>query len=160
MKTLITSLLILSAHLQILACSCIGSSTVKSAIKYTEAVFVGRVVSKEEFTSREEFVTKDTTGIKFRLVRYSFEVKTVYKGKISKDRVEVVTGLGLGDCGFGFTIGQDYIVYASYKLQNNGSHHIKSKHLETDDCTRTRLYQLEEITELKKYLKEKHPNHS
>jgi hypothetical protein len=160
MKVLIINVLILFAHLQTLACGCIGSSTVKSATKYTEAVFVGRVISKEEISSKEEFVARDTTGLVFRMLRYSFEISAVYKGKISKNKIEVITGFGLSDCGFQFAVGQEYIVYANHSIQNHGSYRVKSKHLETNDCTRTRLYQLEEITELKKYLKEKHPNHS
>lgn len=41
-----------------------------------------------------------------------FEVLQIWKG-IENSQVMITTGLGGGDCGFDFQVGQEYLVYAS-----------------------------------------------
>lgn len=64
-------------------------------------------------------------------------VEKVYNGKRIADTIEIQTGLGGGDCGFPFSIGQSYIVFAS----NEPKKGFKTKRIiETNICTKTQLY--------------------
>ena len=56
---------------------------------------------------------------------FVFEVEGLFKGALSSE-VAVLTGIGRGDCGYQFQVGEKYLVYAYGK---NG--------LETNICTRT-----------------------
>ncbi len=62
-----------------------------------------------------------------RVVR--FRDTTVYKGQ-KQGTIVIRTGLGCGDCGYGFEVGSAYLVYAYTNEDGN---------LETNICTRTSL---------------------
>ncbi len=87
------------------ACSCaFGGDAVCQEYWKASAVFVGTVIdSKLVKTKRGDYEHHD------RLVRLS--VDEAFRG-VEPGQIEVLTGLGEADCGFGFRQAQQYLVYA------------------------------------------------
>jgi hypothetical protein len=85
-----------------------------------DTVFSGQVISINTQPSSDR-------GWSNRIVR--FLVKESFRG-VNTPEVEVTTGMGGGDCGFGFQIGKEYLVYAYLG---------EGKKLATGICTRTAL---------------------
>jgi hypothetical protein len=103
------------------ACSCMSSGPPCQAFWKVNAVFSGQVISINSQSAG------DKHGYKMRVVRLL--VKEAFRG-VDVPEVEVLTGQGGGDCGFGFQIGQEYLVYA-YRRETD-------QLLVTGICTRTR----------------------
>lgn len=147
------------------ACSCIGESTVKQEIKSSDAVFAGKIISKELVEIVDSMLFKlygsDSSAINresytSRLAKYELVITSSYKGKISSDTVEIYTGLGGGDCGVRFEIGKAYLVYAKkdhYKgaLISESQFPSGANIFWTDICTRTTLMNDEEIKQVEKF---------
>lgn len=108
------------------ACSCGGPGAPCESYGAASAVFAGTVISTREGPrpKRGERSEVDWTP---RAVKFS--VEQPYLG-VAGTEVEVFTGRGGGDCGYGFQIGQRYLVYA-YRNQDK---------LTTSICTRTKLF--------------------
>jgi len=107
----------------VVACTCAGDSPPCEEFWNVDAVFSGTVVSSGKITVDEgEFKTE------MRLVHLT--VDQPIRGMQSSE-VDVVTGWGGGDCGYGFKIGERYLVYAYREGKGN--------RLATSICTRTRL---------------------
>jgi carboxypeptidase family protein len=102
------------------ACSCAGIRAPCQAYGEAAAVFVGTVIN-----SRVIAANQSSDLFHRRVVR--FVVDTPFRG-VNAGEVEVTTGLGGGDCGFGFVETQQYLVYA-YEYEGK---------LSTGICTRTR----------------------
>jgi hypothetical protein len=87
-------------------CDCqFGGSAVCQDYWKASAVFVGTVIeSKTVSIKRGEYQVQQ------RLVRFSLDEP--FRG-VEGAQVEVMTGMGGGDCGIGFTQTQQYLVYAS-----------------------------------------------
>ncbi len=106
------------------ACSCVkydafAAEHVRKAKRDSDAVFAGKVQS---------IVEKQRHG----WVSVEFEVLDVWKGRLN-DKVTVVTGDNIENCGFKFQQGETYLVYIpSHKLYS-------PKSLSTHLCTRTAL---------------------
>jgi len=104
------------------ACSCAPpgdlETDVPRALKYADAVFLGQVIALEKDTARE-FETYETT---------QFAVKSVWKGAL-EDTVSTRVMTTCCLCGFQFTVGQTYLVYA--KQRANGDYHVSR-------CSRTK----------------------
>jgi hypothetical protein len=131
-KTLFTSfafasLMLLSAAEQANACSCIRSPSPCAAFSDASAVFVGTVISFSTLSSEHSDGSRKYQFIE-KVARFSIE--QAYKG-VSGAEVEVFTGQGDSDCGYGFEQGKRYVVYA-YR----GS---ESDRLATGICSRTAL---------------------
>lgn len=165
-KYLIAILLVITTPYQVLSCSCIGQSTVEEGIKGAEAVLVGKIVSNEVLTFTDssilDYFPDDTILIKssmyqYKIARYGLLVSASYKGKINTDTVDMYTGLGGGDCGVHFEIGERYIVYG-LNLKRNWEQLAGQKGYWTNICTRTCEYALMEIREVEKYAKRKTRN--
>lgn len=103
------------------ACSCIQPGPPCQEYWRADAIFVGTVTSSER-TSRVP--AQFGTGR-----RVTFTVASGFKGTAG-DTAIVNTGLGGGDCGYPFKIGESYVVYAS--LRADGT-------LTTGICSRTAL---------------------
>jgi hypothetical protein len=104
------------------ACSCMESGPPCQDYWKTSAVFLGRV----------ESVTRGATTARTGLPLYrrvKFTVLEAYRG-LTAGETEVQTGAGGGDCGYNFTEGTEYLVYAS---RNEGT-----GVLTTGICSRTR----------------------
>jgi protocatechuate 3,4-dioxygenase beta subunit len=121
MKFLLASVFCLIAFAtQAMACQCAGELRPCEAYGKASAVFVGTVTFSTSIKVKEygsEFTN--------RLVR--LHVDRAIRNVDASD-VEVMTGWGEADCGFGFRLGGQYMVYA---------HGEKGK-LSTSVCTRTR----------------------
>lgn len=123
MKFLLASFLFLIAFgTQANACQCAGTQPPCEAYWNASAVFVGTVT----FSTTTKIKESDFESTR-RLVR--FHVDRQLRGVDASD-VEVLTGLGEADCGYGFRLGGQYLVYA---YGNN------EKMLSTSICSRTRL---------------------
>ena len=106
------------------ACTCAGTSSPCVAFGNAQAIFVGHVV---EITPAQ-LPPHEGGPIPFYPRRVSFKVTESLRGGVD-DTVEVYTGSGGGDCGFGFAKGKSYLVYAGRAA--NGQ-------LTTNICARTR----------------------
>ena len=105
------------------ACSCMQPGPPCNAYAQAHAVFSGRVNDiRQRAHTREE-------GYELWQRRVFFEVIEGFRGVEGKT-VEVLTGQGGGDCGYGFAPWQEYLVYA-YKDAMSGR-------LSTSICSRTR----------------------
>ena len=122
MKLLVASTLLLFACAnQAVACSCAGPQRPCEAYGDAAAVFVGTV----NFST----TTKIKEGeYEFTKRKVRFHIDRALRNVEATD-VEVLTGLGDPDCGYGFRLGGQYLVYA-YSDNN--------KTLHTSICSRTR----------------------
>lgn len=105
------------------ACSCelpLSKNSVKKQVKEakkkSQAVFTGEVLEITELSDKN-----------FLLVK--IRVESNWKGAEGNEIV-IVTGKGDGDCGYSFTVGQKYLIYA-YQTSNS--------QLSTNICQRTAL---------------------
>ena len=122
MKFLLASaLLFFACATPAAACTCAGAGKPCEAYWDASTVFVGTVTFSTTTKVKE-------VGYEFtkRLVR--FHVDRPLRNIVASD-VEIMTGLGDADCGFGFRLGGQYLVYA---YSND------DKVLSTSICTRTR----------------------
>src|SRR5215475_13310471 len=111
------------------ACSCMfGVSPPCEEYWRAEAVFAGKAIKQSTF-----YVEQGEGNSKYRfqqsLVRFS--VEQAFKG-ISGEEVEIVTGMGGGDCGYQFKDGERYVVYAFRSGRDKS-------HLYTGICNRIKL---------------------
>lgn len=106
------------------ACECIGPITPCLAAENAQAVFVGQVVEITPVT----LLSKGGKPVPVYSRRVSFKVIESLRGGVD-DTVDVYTGSGGGDCGFGFSRGKSYLVYA---------HRATDGLLATGICARTR----------------------
>jgi len=102
------------------ACSCAELPTAAEELERSKAVFSGKVLDIKDKRSAQGYVTKSVR----------FEVTKTWKG-VEQSQIIITTGQGGGDCGFNFTEGQEYLVYA------NDSDMYGAKALVTGICDRT-----------------------
>jgi hypothetical protein len=98
---------VLSARAAV-ACSCADPGPPCRAFPQADAVFVGQV---EAIDDRGEAATPGA----FRQVRLVVEENFRGAGVKPGASLEVVTGFGGGDCGYGFERRQRYLVYAQHR---------------------------------------------
>lgn len=95
------------------ACSCVFDADANHAcfaFADSDAIFLGRVSEIEEIWRPEgEGRRSDEPAWPERRVR--FVIEEVFRG-VDGTEVEVTTGMGGGDCGYGFEVGESYLVYA------------------------------------------------
>ncbi len=102
-----------------LACKCINPGAPREALARATAVFVGRVLD-----------IAHGPGPGRASVRVTLLVSRGWKG-VAQDTVKVVTGSGGGDCGYGFGVDGEYLVYA-VRLPDSPSLYVSR-------CSRTAL---------------------
>jgi hypothetical protein len=115
--------LITAAAARASACSCAGETAPCQAYWEASAVFVGTVINGRSVTVKD-------AGFEHEMRAVRLFVDEPMRG-VEGGEIEVLTGLGGGDCGFGFRQSQQYIVYA-YRDEDD-------KKLYTSICSRTRL---------------------
>jgi hypothetical protein len=108
------------------ACQCAGSPKPCEAFWQTDAVFTGTVKSLSVIS-----VQRGDATFKYATQQHvvRLQIADIFRGELVGSEVEVITGMGGGDCGYHFERGKQYLVYAS-KFENQ---------LHTGICTRTRL---------------------
>ena len=139
----IVFLLFVSAY-DALACSCASSGPPCQAFWQTDAVFSATVISKSVITvdtGIESFPKEQQIAVKLL-------VEDTFRGSLGGNDVEMLTGMGGGDCGYNFEKGKKYLVYAS---EYRGR-------LRAGICSRTRL--LSEATEDLSYFRNLPPENS
>ncbi len=143
------------------ACSCIGLSSVKEAFEETQYIFHGKVLKKEMIYTRtlfkieqDEINKLDTLSwpLTSMMSKYTFQIVTIYKGKINTDTIHIYTGIGGGDCGYDFNVGGDYLIYGS-ENQSFFTNYFMDKKLigqiiTTHICTRTKQFDEDEANSL------------
>ena len=110
------------------ACSCVAPGTPLEELEQFSAVFAGRVLSVQH-----SYDPKSGSVIRVRDDRSTigFEVSAVWKGTVHEDMYITTPPTG-GSCGFTFTEGEQYIVYAYDSNYDDGGY-------STGICTRTAL---------------------
>jgi hypothetical protein len=111
--------LFVSDSVCVYACSCIGSGTPGTSLRSAVSVFAGKVTSVK---------TAEPAGRSINSVRVTFEVSRVWKGD-KAPWIAAETAMAGASCGFSFSTGEEYIVYAG------GSSAVPQVSL----CSRTRL---------------------
>lgn len=102
------------------ACTCVVGAPICDTFWKTDAVFAGEVL--------EIAPIPNPSGRQFMAhKRVRFRVEQSWRGAV-EGTVEITTGSGGGDCGYGFEKGERYLVYASAR---DGA-------LSTSICSRTR----------------------
>ena len=147
------------------ACTCIGESSVKSAIKSSDVVLNGRILTKETFaiydSSDIEMFHVDSMSSNATpeqiFMKYVLAVDEVFKGKRNLKEIEIISGVGGGDCGNNFDVGKDYIIYGSKQsyFGNNNEHKAPSENKNvfwTNICTRTQELHSKEIEQIRSEL--------
>lgn len=109
----------------VLACSCMGNLPPCQAYGTTAAVFIGTPIDLKPTT-----VKREGSGRMYEYPQrvFVFRVDEGLRG-VEGTSVQVTTGMGGGDCGYNFQIGERYIVYAGFDADSI---------LSTSICTRTR----------------------
>jgi len=107
------------------ACSCAETGSSSQEFKKSHAVFAGKVLRIADeyfpvFSTFDSILTALGRQPYFwaksgRYVGYRvyFDVSQSWKG-ITESSAIVDTGYGMGDCGYSFTVNNDYLVYASF----------------------------------------------
>lgn len=108
------------------ACSCIQGGPPCQAVFKTEAVFRATVERIDDET-RSMSIGGNERSIAISGKRVHVIVSDVFRGTVAK-AVDIHTGSGGGDCGYGFNVGSEYLIYAD--TNNQG--------LSTGICSRTR----------------------
>jgi 5-hydroxyisourate hydrolase-like protein (transthyretin family) len=105
------------------ACSCAFGGAPCQEYWRVDAVFSGTVVSSGK-------ITVDQGSYKSEMRLLHMMIEQPIRG-IQTPELDVITGWGGGDCGYGFQVGKRYLVYAYRDAKDN--------RLSTSICTRTRL---------------------
>lgn len=161
---LATSIGLVSTGYTLKRCSCVGTSSVNEAIEWSDVVVMGKILSKEliKLIRPPEFSAEDSlTSPKIftpKVAKYTLLVNSGFKGEFKSDTLEIYTGLGGGDCGFRFEIGRIYLVYADQNpyilLSDDWSYPTGKDIYWTNICTRTQIFDENEMKEIKKHIKQ------
>jgi hypothetical protein len=109
------------------ACSCISGGPPCQAYGNTAAVFIGTPTAVDKTTVKRGDGARQYD---YPQRLFTFSVEETFRG-VDAAKVQVVTGMGGGDCGYNFQIGEHYLIYAGRDPNSNV--------YGTSICTRTRL---------------------
>ena len=156
------------------ACNCIGNErqTTETAYRFSSIVVQGKIIATKEYIYVDTFtynvLGKEITpgvisaySIKMKL--YTLVIDHKFKHQLNiRDTIQILTGLGGGDCGFPFELGRDYIIYADHwkekavKIRRNRKKVVRSVILNTVQnvyftgiCDRTQLATPREFEKLR-----------
>lgn len=158
-KHILMALFLACGAADALACSCEGEESVKNAIKHSDAVFSGVVISKT-FTNNVDSLgvttvadTNNTAQHQLSYAVVTFKIDKMHKGKIVSDTIIILTPKNSGACGYNFEVGQKYIVYATQydgvaMLLDIVRRANGNKIFWTNLCTSTKLWDATEENEI------------
>ena len=92
------------------ACDCDGILTVENAYKQYGTIVTGKIISVRPYNSRI-YQSGDETVEEYSNVTVKIEITNSFKGQ-SKNTIEIITGIGGGDCGYEFIVGEEYLIFA------------------------------------------------
>ncbi len=92
------------------ACDCDGVLTVENAYEQYETVITGKIISVKPYDSKI-YPNGDETVEEYSNVIVKIEIINSFKGQ-SKNTIEIITGIGGGDCGYQFIVGEEYLIFA------------------------------------------------
>ncbi|MFB5269296.1 hypothetical protein ACE41H_21275 [Paenibacillus enshidis] len=104
----LSSVLLVAKPTVVYACSC-AESPPDEAKAQSAAVFSGKALSVKQKMAL--ILSTDDP------VKVTFQVDRVWKGKVSSTTV-ITTAMSSASCGYEFTEGQDYLVYARYDQES------------------------------------------
>jgi hypothetical protein len=131
-KTGLITLLLMTYQISF-ACLSGQKITTAEALKTSDIVFIGEVISSEEIIIDAEDYWIET--------RYQFKVMMVVQGEIKTEIIYIHTDNT--NYGFPFKVGQKYMVYADWHLIKKDNK--KQQILFTDICYRTTEHYRDEI---------------
>ena len=134
------------------ACNCVGKTSINKALKNSDLVFLGKVIHQERITVPYKLIGTDTS-INYYFNKFTFKIRTIYKGKSRTEMIQIITGIGNGDCGFEFEEGMMYIVYSNWRSEYFNGDTKVDKFLYTDICKRTTSKVTVEEKNINKYKK-------
>jgi len=105
--SIVTALLALSIS-DVKACTCSFVGPPCEEYWQSQAVFAGKVIKKSTFYVEEG---EGDSRYRYQRMLVRFSIEQAFKGIVG-DEVEIVTGMGGGDCGYHFEDGERYVVYA------------------------------------------------
>ena len=136
MRTLII-FFFLANNIYSYCCTCLGPETMEEDFKQSAYIFEGTVISKEIVWVKDTLYpilvekgylkSGSTERDSVQLVRTTIQIEKRFKGRIKNDQIIIYAGFGDIDCGFTFTVGQKYIVFAS-----------QNRYVERDEPERTK----------------------
>lgn len=88
------------------ACSCQNFIGMAEHISGSEIIFSG-TVTNAQFCQLETDDNEKSSKVQI----YTIEISNAFKG-INNTSIEIITGLGFGDCGDHFAIGEEYLIFA------------------------------------------------
>ena len=159
MRNLITIIVfLLVGTLQVMACDCKEVKSIIEEYNYSKSVITGEIISQEKVVVTDSNIVEykpDSKPYNGRLImKYTLVISEIIKGNFKTDTIEVYTGMGGGDCGFKFNIGEKYLIYGIDGTYNDGIFTDEDKSLWTINCLRTKLTDKTEIEKLRQIAKE------
>lgn len=151
-------------------CTCVPIyDSIGNVVKVNyDLIFKGRVEKIDtvfyidEALLKMNYSTRDS-GAYFTSIMVSLSVNNIFKGNKTTQKIRIITGIGGGDCGYYFTKGKTYIVYAnkqpyilidSFNDENKTYFESHDEVLfETNDCKGTTDQVTKEEAILKRELK-------
>lgn len=105
-------LLIFFISVSSFACSC-DEVKIRKSYKEADLVFTGKVINVNKTILKHKFVSKGKEQF-FESEKhvYTFEIKTIFKGKIVLQNIEISTDPDEAACGFRFEKEKTYLVYS------------------------------------------------
>lgn len=129
------------------ACTCVPSPSVEESFKSADAVFTGTVMKIEQELDTTIDDHGDTILVFGWVKTVTIKLDTDYKNTNTKagNIITIQTASNSAACGYYFQKGKRYMVYANTNKEDGI--------LSTNICTRTKLYDKEEATELESLVK-------
>ncbi len=124
---------------------------IQEGIEKADVIFIGKVLKIDSVNIIPEIIMRsnggaiDSGGYTWGYL-VTLKLKKHFKGEYQSDTVNIMTGSGMGDCGYDFRIKNDYLVYADkqqYQIIDSINettwkfkYHMK-EYFSTNDCDRT-----------------------
>ena len=149
-------------------CTC-WPVTIEEAIQKADRIFIGKVLTIDSVNMIPERIIRSNGGV-IDSGGYTWgylvtlKLKKHFKGEYQSDTIHIMTGSGMGDCGYDFRLKNDYLVYADkqqYQIIDSiigttwkFKYHMKDYYT-TNDCDRTTYNIKSEEKILKEALRKK-----
>jgi hypothetical protein len=145
-------------------CSCDEEASVESAIKYSDIVFKGTVLSDTVLSNLSDYgvmMRGDTSVSTYKWITipvrvYTVKVDLVYKGVAAADTINVITSKSGTRCGFLFLNNKQYIIYGTanddmFPQKGFARFADNNQTYWTNHCTRTKIWSQKEEIEIRKF---------